>query len=378
MRAWSKFFCCKSLYILPKRMVWGTKYAKWKIPTAHTHTECHISTLLNVCEISWGMFSQHEMPTLCRVMWNCWMPCPMWNISGTNWIYVLKDSYLCDDDDWSKRLVIGSNRNVAGTLYGPEPARFAAATLTVYVTPSVKLANKSDGVAASMVTLVRMRDLFEFTSMPRTIIWYVWSTPVVCGQTGEEKSKKNVNRENANMEIISIRNERNSISILRPNELQWTSESISISISCKYIASTRVKSLINIAKKLNELVLSPSSHRIAEGKVEEKRGRNTNKRREREQCDFFPFILWTRPFAVKWMNEILIDDVLLPIQRTKQTYDESLDIWHLIKETREIANSLQTFAFRLLLGNCKCISPQATPRLSRHFHDFVYPIVRFT
>lgn len=87
-------------------------------------------------------------------------------------------SYLCDEDDWSKRFVIGSSRSVAGALNGPSPARFAAATLTVYVTPSVRLAKRSVGVAASTVTFVKIRDLFMLTSMPRTTMWYVWRRPV--------------------------------------------------------------------------------------------------------------------------------------------------------------------------------------------------------
>lgn len=83
---------------------------------------------------------------------------------------------LCDDD-WSSRFVIGSKRNVAGALYGPTPAEFAAATLTVYVTPSVKLANRSVGVAASIDTFVNILDLFKAISTPRTTIWYVVKIP---------------------------------------------------------------------------------------------------------------------------------------------------------------------------------------------------------
>lgn len=87
-----------------------------------------------------------------------------------------KINYLCWED-WSKRFVNGSNRKVAGALYGPNPALFAAATLTVYVTPSVKFANRSDGVVASIVTFVKILDRFNFVSTPRTMMWYVLSTP---------------------------------------------------------------------------------------------------------------------------------------------------------------------------------------------------------
>lgn len=66
-------------------------------------------------------------------------------------------------------MVIGSRRNVAGTQYGPMPALLPAATPTVYITPSVRLANTSVGDAASMVTLVRMREKLCAVSMPRTI-----------------------------------------------------------------------------------------------------------------------------------------------------------------------------------------------------------------
>lgn len=92
------------------------------------------------------------------------------------WLYSY-NTYLCDAV-WSSRLVIGSKRNVAGELNGPRPARLPAATLTVYVTPSVKLANNNVGAVASMVTFVSTRDLFMLISRPRTIMWYVSSTPV--------------------------------------------------------------------------------------------------------------------------------------------------------------------------------------------------------
>lgn len=48
------------------------------------------------------------------------------------------------------------------------PALFPAATLTVYMTPSVKLANTSVGEAASIVTFVRIREKLWAVSMPRT------------------------------------------------------------------------------------------------------------------------------------------------------------------------------------------------------------------
>lgn len=52
------------------------------------------------------------------------------------------------------------------------PALLTAATLTVYVTPSVKLANRRVGVFASIVTFVSTRDLFRLMSMPRTMMLY--------------------------------------------------------------------------------------------------------------------------------------------------------------------------------------------------------------
>jgi len=58
----------------------------------------------------------------------------------------------------SSRLVMGSKRKVAGTQYGPTPALFPAATPTVYITPSVRLAKTKVGEAASIVTFVRIRD----------------------------------------------------------------------------------------------------------------------------------------------------------------------------------------------------------------------------
>lgn len=58
----------------------------------------------------------------------------------------------------SNLFVTGSSLKVAGTQYGPTPALLPAATLTVYITPSVKLANTRVGEAASIVTFVRIRE----------------------------------------------------------------------------------------------------------------------------------------------------------------------------------------------------------------------------
>lgn len=66
-------------------------------------------------------------------------------------------------------MVIGSRRSVAGIQYGPMPALFPAATPTVYITPSVRLAKTRVGDAASMVTLVRILEKLCAVSMPRTI-----------------------------------------------------------------------------------------------------------------------------------------------------------------------------------------------------------------
>lgn len=62
----------------------------------------------------------------------------------------------------------GSNRKIAGKLYGPMPILVDAATLTEYITPEDKLANSNDGVAASTVMFVRIFDIL-CESNPLTI-----------------------------------------------------------------------------------------------------------------------------------------------------------------------------------------------------------------
>lgn len=69
----------------------------------------------------------------------------------------------------SNLLVIGSNLKVAGAQYGPMPALLPAATLTVYITPSVRLASTNVGDMASIVTLVSIREKLCAVSMPRTM-----------------------------------------------------------------------------------------------------------------------------------------------------------------------------------------------------------------
>lgn len=71
---------------------------------------------------------------------------------------------------WSSFRVCGSRRSIAGGLYGPMPSFVAAAILTEYITPDVKLANIKVGEEASAVILVNTFDML-YVSKPRTIIW---------------------------------------------------------------------------------------------------------------------------------------------------------------------------------------------------------------
>lgn len=71
---------------------------------------------------------------------------------------------------WSSLRVCGSRRSIAGGLYGPIPSLVAAAILTEYITPDVKLASIKVGEDASAVILVKIFDIL-YVSKPRTIIW---------------------------------------------------------------------------------------------------------------------------------------------------------------------------------------------------------------
>jgi len=74
----------------------------------------------------------------------------------------------------SSRLVMGSKRKVAGTQYGPTPALLPAATPTVYITPSVRLAKTKVGEAASIVVVQQWR------------ISVIYICKCLCGVSGEE------------------------------------------------------------------------------------------------------------------------------------------------------------------------------------------------
>lgn len=92
------------------------------------------------------------------------------------------------------------------------PALFTAATLTVYVTPSVKLANKRFGVLASIVTFVSTRDLFRLMSIPRTIMLYDIRTPA---EKRRETGGVMLNKMMEFHQIMQINNSVKGFSLLR-------------------------------------------------------------------------------------------------------------------------------------------------------------------
>lgn len=81
-------------------------------------------------------------------------------------------------NDVSSVLVMGSSLIMIGLPYGPIPAFVSAATLTVYVTPSVRFANKIDFSDGSVVMFVRILEIFSYTLTPRTITLNDFNSPL--------------------------------------------------------------------------------------------------------------------------------------------------------------------------------------------------------